>query len=526
MSNASQRRWRAACPNCGAPVEFLSAASASAVCSFCRSTLVRDGEALRRIGQSAELFDDHSPLQLGTTGQHLGQAFTLIGRLQFAYADGTWNEWHALFDNGRSGWLSEDNGQYVLSVDLAEPGAVPALEGLNPGARVQLAGQSWQVASVVQARLLAAQGELPKAPSPRLGEFTVADLRNAQGDVATLDFSVPSAASVSVGRAASLGELALKGLREGSEKTLGSRSLNCPQCGSSLDIQLASTQSLSCGQCHALVDVSSQAGAAIHSVQQTARPPPGQEPRLPLGRAGRLPIETAGQVIDWQVVGYQVREDLPDDGERPTPWGEYLLYNLHAGFAFLVDTSDGWSLVRPLTGAPDVRAGRAVWQGATYRENYTYRAQVVWVEGEFYWRVQRQETALVTDYTGEGSAGGRLLSREQVATEVTWSGGRQLSADEVSAAFALPGLKATPVSFDVKPLTSSGGMGFMSLLLILMLLVGVMLVVSRCSRDDCDEIRQTFGVDSNEYRQCVRSGGSGRVGGGSYGGYSTGGGHK
>ncbi|MFN9981971.1 MAG: DUF4178 domain-containing protein, partial [bacterium] len=144
---------------------------------------MRDGETQRRIGQSAELFDDHSPLQLGTTGQHQGQTFTLIGRLQYAYAEGTWNEWHAVFDSGRSGWLSEDNGQYVLSFDVAEPGAVPPAESLRPGARAQVAGLAWQVASVVQARLLAAQGELPRAPSPRLGEFTVVDLRNAQGDV-------------------------------------------------------------------------------------------------------------------------------------------------------------------------------------------------------------------------------------------------------------------------------------------------------------------------------------------------------
>ena len=68
VATTPQRACRAACPNCGAPVEFRSAASASAVCSFCRSTLVRDGEALRRIGHSAELFDDHSPLQLGAAG--------------------------------------------------------------------------------------------------------------------------------------------------------------------------------------------------------------------------------------------------------------------------------------------------------------------------------------------------------------------------------------------------------------------------------------------------------------------------
>ncbi|HEV8688893.1 MAG TPA: DUF4178 domain-containing protein, partial [Ideonella sp.] len=118
----AQRAWRAACPGCGAPVEFASAASASAVCSFCRSTVVRDGEALRRIGVSAELFDDHSPLQLAVRGKHQGVPFTLVGRLQYAYADGTWNEWHLLFEGsdggaGKSAWLSEDNGAYVLAFD-------------------------------------------------------------------------------------------------------------------------------------------------------------------------------------------------------------------------------------------------------------------------------------------------------------------------------------------------------------------------------------------------------------------------
>ena len=116
-----QRAYRAACPNCGAPVDFASAASASAVCSFCRTTLLREGDALRRIGISAELFDDHSPLQLGVRGKRQGLAFTLVGRLQYGHDGGTWNEWHALFDNGpngqRSAWLSEDNGSYVVAFD-------------------------------------------------------------------------------------------------------------------------------------------------------------------------------------------------------------------------------------------------------------------------------------------------------------------------------------------------------------------------------------------------------------------------
>ena len=95
-----QRAYRAPCPNCGAPVEFRSAASPFAVCSFCRSTVVRAGNELRKIGESAELFDDHTPLQLGVNGTYQGAHFDLFGRLQYRTAEGTWNEWHALFDSG------------------------------------------------------------------------------------------------------------------------------------------------------------------------------------------------------------------------------------------------------------------------------------------------------------------------------------------------------------------------------------------------------------------------------------------
>ena len=64
------------------------------------STVVRAGDALRKIGESAELFDDYSPLQLGAAGKYQGAPFTLVGRLQYRYAEGTWNEWHALFESG------------------------------------------------------------------------------------------------------------------------------------------------------------------------------------------------------------------------------------------------------------------------------------------------------------------------------------------------------------------------------------------------------------------------------------------
>ena len=62
--SSQQRYYRAPCPGCGAPVEFRSAQSTHAVCPYCQSTVVRQGDTLARTGKMAELFDDFSPLQL------------------------------------------------------------------------------------------------------------------------------------------------------------------------------------------------------------------------------------------------------------------------------------------------------------------------------------------------------------------------------------------------------------------------------------------------------------------------------
>ena len=226
------------------------------MCSFCRSTVVREGDSLRKIGESAELFDDHSPLQLGASGTYQGAAFTLVGRLQYTYDEGSWNEWHALFDGAdgahKSGWLSEDNGRYVIAFEAMLEGAVPSATGLRAGASVMLAGQAWSVASVSAAKLIAAQGELPHAPNLERG-FVVVDLRNTRGEVGTLDDSAAGTPRWSIGRSVAISELAMTGLAAQTEKTLTGRAVACPSCGASLEVKLSTTQAIVCHQCHAVV---------------------------------------------------------------------------------------------------------------------------------------------------------------------------------------------------------------------------------------------------------------------------------
>jgi ribosomal protein L37AE/L43A len=521
-----QRAYRAACPNCGAQVEFRSAASAFAVCSFCRSTVVREGDALRKIGESAELFDDHSPLQLGASGSYQGAAFTLVGRLQYRYKDGTWNEWHAVFDSGldhqKAGWLSEDNGRYVFAFDAPLEGEVPAPDALRPGAPLTVAGQSWSVASVTVARLIAAQGELPFKPNTERG-FVVADLRSARDEVGTLDYSDAAAPKWSVGRSVAISELAMRGLADSTEKTLKARSIECPSCGSSLAIKLSTTQSIVCHQCHAVVDVSRGVGGDLAHYAQRQ----GSEPLIPLGSIGNLSL--GGRPMrPWQVVGYAERSEV--GGDEPSAWREYLLYHREEGFAFLVDTDDGWSWVTPLTGVPTQAGAEMRYQGTSYRKLYHYAATVTYVLGEFYWQLKRDALTQNTDYQGTGKESHKRLNREVSEGEMVWSGGETLGADAVLKAFRLAPDKRAAFRRDALP-TSGNAAGLLGKVFFWVFIVVILLMLFRCSDDgsrDCSSLRATYGEASQEYQSCLarnRSGGY-RTGGGSFGGYSSGGGHK
>ena len=450
---------------------------------------MREGDALRKIGESADLFDDHSPLQLGAVGVHQGAAFTLIGRLQYRYAEGTWNEWHALFDAGngagKSGWLSEDNGRYVIAFEAVPEGAVPAAGSLRAGAQVVVAGQAWSIASVASATLITAQGELPSKPSLETA-FVVCDLRNTRGEVGTRDYGDAAAVRWSIGRTVALADLRLTGLADegaggdaASEKTLKARAVACPSCGAALTVTLATTQSIVCRQCHAVVDVSKGVGAELAHYAQTNR----GEPLIPLGGIGRLAL-TRSTLLPWQVVGYVERCEVADagDGEQSL-WREYLLYHRIEGFAFIIDAQDGWSWSAPITGVPQAVGDSVRFDAALYRKLYDYTGQVTYVLGEFYWQLQRDQRTFNTDYTGTGAAATKRLNREATGSgsesEVVWSSGESLSADAVMQAFGLAPDQGVAFQRDALP-TSLNGASRLAKLFFWGFVIVVLLMLARC----------------------------------------------
>lgn len=485
----SQRYYRAPCPGCGAPVEFRSAQSTHAVCPYCQSTVVRQGETLARTGKMAELFDDFSPLQLFAAGRIEGQPFTLVGRLQYSYPGGRWTEWIATLDGERTGILSEDNGAFVFALAFELQRATPPAVEQRVGATTAFNGQNYTVASNEQVALVSAQGELPRLPE--LGRpFAVVELRSDQGQVLSLDYDTDPPGAY-LGRAVRLEDLQLTGLRDESAKDEKGRSFNCPNCGSPVTVNLADSKSITCPSCNAIIDLSQGIGGELRHAAQNEP----IQPLIALGSIGQL------QGVDWQVVGFQHRMGVAPGDDEHFGWSEYLLYNKKRGFSFLVDAEDGWSMVKPTTGAPSMAesGARATYLGKVYLQQYAYNAETGYVAGEFYWQVERGQKTFNRDFAN-GSA---LLSMERSANELTWSSGNRIDSAAVAAAFKLDRRKDMFKRNDVLPVSAASSLGCGTIVLIVVVIVVLLIILSTCS-----------------------SGGGSRSAGGSYGGYSSGGGHK
>jgi hypothetical protein len=179
---------RAICPNCGAPVNFRWSGAVQTTCEFCHSILVRHDVDLERVGQQADLPPDVSPIQIATEGVYRSRPFVVVGRILYTHELGGWNEWHLVFSDSTSGWLSDAQAEYAVSFLTTPDRALPSRDGLWRGLKFPHAGTDYEVASLTEARYTGVQGELPFEYWDK-SESLFADLRSADGRFATIDYS-------------------------------------------------------------------------------------------------------------------------------------------------------------------------------------------------------------------------------------------------------------------------------------------------------------------------------------------------
>jgi hypothetical protein len=176
------------CPSCGAPIKFRWSNAVQTVCEYCQSVLIRHDVDLEKVGQVATIPDDASPIQLGTEGIYADNAFQVIGRIVYEYEQGRWNEWHLIFNNGQSGWLSDAQLEYAVSFLSTPPAPLPAEGSISRDSRFDWGGAMYQVTSITQAHYVGVEGELPFEYWDKQ-DLTFADLRSRDSRFATIDYS-------------------------------------------------------------------------------------------------------------------------------------------------------------------------------------------------------------------------------------------------------------------------------------------------------------------------------------------------
>lgn len=187
------------------------------VCQYCQSLLLRNDATYESVGKVAQVPDDFSPMQLGVQGYFEGKHFSLIGRIRKSWEQGSWNEWCALFDDQRMGWLAEAQGDWVMCFEqppesLRNAPSLKEIDRIEPGQKWYIGKQAYTVSDAKRVLCDAAEGELSDIDYKGQVLSSV-DLRGAGMQFATVEFTSKEI-NVFAGRFIDFAECRFSGLRQ------------------------------------------------------------------------------------------------------------------------------------------------------------------------------------------------------------------------------------------------------------------------------------------------------------------------
>src|SRR5207245_3117487 len=181
----------------------------------------------------------------------------------------------------------------------------------------------------------------------------------------------------------------------------------CLSCGSPIRLRgLLQTTSVVCSGCGTVIDVSDNENMRIISAFISRIK---VEPAIPLG--------TRGTFRDgiFEVIGFMRRVITVEGVEYQ--WSEYLLFNPYKGFRWLSEYNGHWNYIKTSLHRPrTLMDGNVNYKGTTFRHFQSANAKVVYVVGEFYWRVENGEKCWGHDDVGPR----HILSAKPRDKKITW----------------------------------------------------------------------------------------------------------
>ena len=447
--------FHANCPSCGAEIGIHSATALTAVCGYCHSVLMINNRQLIKSRRRSAILEDFSPLQIGTTGVWKGQQFVLTGRIQVHYEAGMWNEWHALFTNGNSGWLSEAGDRFVFTQEKTER---ILLEKFPPCGCIVVNYQhlSWVISDIRQIKQgrLEGEGELPLELPQRQKVYTI-DLRSGKYFM-TLEYNgAAEKPTIYVGEGVSLAALKLQNIRSASQIRAQSGRLKgkmqtgkCPHCGGSIRAVTGLATYIICQQCHTSLTLNQESVQLLQA--DKARQMQESKLTIALGSEARI------NGISWMVLGAVVMEELgplkaieklklkispkslseEDEDDYDSKWTEYLLYAPDKGFLWLIEQENNrWALASTLDEWPEIDYPSPLIIKGDKDKNlrclYDYGGQVIYAAGAFYWEVNAEDINYYRDFGTEK----HKLATTLNPNEQSWSVVSDIPASAVAAWF-------------------------------------------------------------------------------------------
>lgn len=417
------------CPSCGAPVDFNPGGGKVKVCEHCGAVVLRGEANLESLGKLAELVDTDSPLKLGLFGSYKGGgSFGVVGRIQKSHGAGVWDEWCLQFDDGRTAWLSESEGDWNIMFPTGAVELAPH-QDMRPLSVFTLRDRRFVVEEVGQAKTVAAEGQLPDfAP-----DHPYLDATGPAGVFASVDYST-SPPEAYVGNKVTLRELGFDQDALGSTpKRQALRDARCPNCNGPLALQAPdAAKRVACPYCGALHEVSGGKLAFLQLLEKPSKPP-----TIELGKKGKL------EGVEWTALAFLVRGCEVDGNEYL--WDEYLLWNREHGFRWLMCANGHWTFLTPIpAGEVVATAFGATYKGVSHKFFQSVNTTTHYVLGECYWEVAQGETGWAAEYIAPPAS----INQDLTPNEVTFTVGKLLDREEIKKAF---GTGELPRPFGIAP---------------------------------------------------------------------------
>ena len=301
-----------------------------------------------------------------------------------------------------------------------------------------------------------------------------ADMRSADAQFATIDYS-DEPPLLFVGESLEFEDLRFQKSEADRGLVLMVRTLECPNCGGTVQLKYERTINAVCIQCLSILDATTPALQILQKFEGKQR----YQPKIPLGTRGKLP---SGQ---YEAIGFQMRY-IYVDGVTYT-WSEYLAIQPLQGLSISDRVQRALERYSNASRAAGALAKRTPSRGCLRRQDIhafqTADATTGFVMGEFPWQVRVGETVQVKDYV---CSAGRASRPKNPHGEVVWSAGTYTRGAEIWKAFGLKG-SPPPVTgvYANQPSPyqgTSGSAWSVFVLLTLLLLTTMMLVAHRSAQ--------------------------------------------